>query len=359
MKTPVTRKKNFTRDLLKWHREKNTRELPWKGEKDPYRVWLSEVILQQTRVEQGLGYYQKFLESYPDIHQLAKAPEEQVFKLWEGLGYYSRCRNLVATARMISTELNGTFPSQYESILGLKGVGPYTAAAISSFAFGLPHAVVDGNVFRVLSRVFGISKDISSGDGKTFFTQLANELLSREEPAAYNQAIMDFGAGICKPANPLCNQCPFNKYCVAYNEEQVELLPVKGKKLRIKERWFYYVVAEYQNKLVINKRSGKDIWKDLYEFILVETERKEEVKEVIRHAVDRKLLKKDQFMIESVSTLQTQKLSHQKINGYFIKVRLNKKPQLAGTVVVTRNELKNYAFPALINSYFNGESWGF
>src|ERR1700749_1524911 len=198
------KKDPFTTLLLKWHNGKNSRVMPWKGEKNPYKIWLSEVILQQTRVEQGWSYYEKFVETFPTIHDLATAPEQKVFKLWEGLGYYSRCKNLIATAKRIDTEYKGVFPSTYEELLQLKGIGPYTAAAISSFAFGLPHAVVDGNVNRVLARDFGIETPFDTTEGKKIFSILAQELLDKKNSSAYNQAIMDLGATVCTPRNPLC-----------------------------------------------------------------------------------------------------------------------------------------------------------
>jgi A/G-specific adenine glycosylase len=211
-------KKNtfFTQQLLKWDKKQNSRAMPWKGEKDPYKIWLSEIILQQTRVEQGLGYYNRFIAEFPTIHDLAKAPETKVFKLWEGLGYYTRCKNIIITARYISSELKGKFPVTYNDILKLKGVGPYTAAAIASFAFNLPHAVVDGNVFRVLARYFGIDTPIDSITGKKNFTVLANELIDKKIPGKYNQALMDFGAVLCKPQQPLCDTCPLKPNCSAY-----------------------------------------------------------------------------------------------------------------------------------------------
>jgi len=207
----VDNKKRFAELLIKWNKKENKRVMPWKGEKDPYKIWLSEIILQQTRVEQGLEYYNRFVKVFPEINKLAKAPDKKIFKLWEGLGYYTRCRNLITTARFIVKEKKGVFPQTYEEIISLKGVGPYTAAAISSFAFNLPHAVVDGNVYRVLSRVFGIKKPVDSTEGKKYFNGLANELLSKEQPGIYNQAIMDFGAIICKPSSPLCTACVFRK----------------------------------------------------------------------------------------------------------------------------------------------------
>src|SRR5258705_11831448 len=197
-------KKKFAAILLKWNGEKNKRRMPWKGENDPYKIWLSEIILQQTRVEQGLSYYNNFIKAFPDVHKLAKASDERIFKLWEGLGYYTRCRNLIVTARYISQELNGKFPDTYEEIKPLKGIGPYTAAAIGSFAFNLPRAVVDGNVLRVLARIFGIDKKVDSTEGKQFFTALANELQDKKQLGLYNQGIMDFGAVICQPVTPLC-----------------------------------------------------------------------------------------------------------------------------------------------------------
>jgi A/G-specific adenine glycosylase len=200
--------KYFAAALLHWHSKDNTRDMPWKGEKDPYKIWLSEIILQQTRVEQGLSYYRRFVDAFPTISALATANETKVFKLWEGLGYYSRCKNLIATAKKINNEFGAVFPDQYQDILQLKGVGPYTAAAIASFAFDLPHAVLDGNVFRVLARYFGVAIPIDSTRGRHYFTQLANQLLDKRRPGIYNQALMDFGALVCKPQSPLCRQCP-------------------------------------------------------------------------------------------------------------------------------------------------------
>mgnify|MGYP003339694825 CR=1 FL=1 len=212
----------FTKQLIKWNRFKNKREMPWKFEKNPYKIWLSEIILQQTRVEQGMSYYLNFIRAYPTVHDLANAEDEAVMKLWEGLGYYSRCRNLLATARFISHNKKGNFPNSYEELVKLKGVGPYTAAAIASFAFQLPYAVVDGNVIRVLSRFFGIDKQANTNEGKKIFQQLAQEVLDKKNPGIYNQAIMDFGATVCKPAQPLCDECVMQNYCSAYQKDMVD-----------------------------------------------------------------------------------------------------------------------------------------
>lgn len=326
--------------------------MPWKGEKDPYKIWLSEVILQQTRVEQGWAYYERFITHYPTIQKLASAKDEDVFKLWEGLGYYNRCRNLLFTARKITNDYKGNFPSAYHEILELKGVGPYTAAAIGSFAFNLPLAVVDGNVFRVLSRVFGVHTAIDSTAGKNEFTVLANEVLDRKEPGLYNQAIMDFGATICKPALPLCNHCPMKKICTAYKEGKVNQLPVKEKVLKKKHRWFYYFLMEHEGKLLVNQRQGKDIWQDLHEFYLLETD--EQIK------WDNKLVKEwlhEQFDITKpevlhISPLHKQQLTHQEIKGQFIKAKLATIPQsLQHYQWLPANEMDKLAFPKFINQY--------
>lgn len=330
--------------------------MPWKGEKDPYKIWLSEIILQQTRVEQGLGYYHRFIETFPQIQQLAQAPDSKVFKLWEGLGYYTRCRNLIATARYISNDLKGQFPATYEEIKGLKGVGPYTAAAISSFAFNLPHAVVDGNVFRVLARIFGISKPTDSTEGKKYFTGLANDLLDKKQPGVYNQAIMDFGAVVCKPVAPLCSTCVFNKTCFAFLQNKIHELPVKEKKITIRKRWFYYLVIEHESKIAIRQRLAKDIWQQLYEFPVIETIKEEVTKEVVKKAEKLNWLQKKNYEIISISPLFKQQLSHQLIAGQFIEIRLTKKlKKNEGLMWVTKRELKKFAFPKFINQYLADE----
>lgn len=330
--------------------------MPWKGEKDPYRIWLSEIILQQTRVEQGLAYYSNFLKAFPDIHKLARARDEKVFKLWEGLGYYSRCRNLLFTARYISGELKGKFPDSYEEIKSLKGIGPYTAAAISSFAFNLPHAVVDGNVFRVLARVFGLSIPTDSTEGKKVFTVLANELLDKKEPGLYNQAIMDFGAVVCKPAAPLCYSCVFNKKCVAFLESRVDELPVKEKKISIKKRWFYYLVIEYKGHVAIRQRTGKDIWRDLYEFPLIESAAELSRAEIVKEIDKQQGLHAASFELAGVSLLYKQQLSHQLIAGQFILLKLKQKPvadkkNYSNWQWIKKNELGKYAWPGFINQF--------
>lgn len=324
--------------------------MPWKGEKDPYKIWLSEIILQQTRVEQGLDYYNNFIRTFPEVHQLAKAPEAKVFKLWEGLGYYTRCRNLIASAKYISKELKGKFPDNYETIKALKGVGPYTAAAISSFAFNLPHAVVDGNVFRVLARLFGIDRPVDSTEGKKHFITLAEELLDKKQPGIYNQAIMDFGAMVCKP-QPFCSACFLQKHCSAFRHNKINELPVKEKKITIKKRWFYYLILEYKNEIAIQQRTAKDIWHSLYEFPMIEAGNEMPVKQIIQQAEKKNWLEKAKYELIAVSPLYKQQLSHQLIAGKFIRLQLKKKNLEKNWTWLPKNKLGKYAFPQFINQY--------
>ncbi|MBS1662682.1 MAG: A/G-specific adenine glycosylase, partial [Bacteroidetes bacterium] len=341
--------------LLKWHKRKNNRSMPWKGEKNPYRIWLSEVILQQTRVEQGRSYYEKFVETFPTIHDLANAPEQQVFKLWEGLGYYSRCRNLIATAKKIDTEYKGNFPSTYEEILSLKGIGPYTAAAISSFAFRLPHAVVDGNVTRVLSRYFGDATPIDSTAGKKLFAKLADQLLDKDEPDIYNQAIMDFGATVCLPRNPLCTECVQEQDCQARKKGLTAKLPVKEKSIQKRQRWFYYFIVELpDNKVYIRQRSEKDIWEGLYEFVGWETDQATYINDIQIVELDfiRQLFGSQSLTVKHISRLYRQELSHQTIQGQFITVSLKKAPPaLKDWLLVDKQQLSDYPFPKFINAW--------
>lgn len=342
----------FTKKLLKWHKLQNTREMPWKGEKDPYRIWLSEIILQQTRVEQGLAYYNKFTRVFPTVHELAAAPEQEVFKLWEGLGYYSRCKNLIATAKFISADLGGRFPDTYETVRALKGVGPYTAAAISSFAYNLPHAVVDGNVLRVISRYFGISVPIDSTEGKKLYSSLADELLDREQPSLFNQAIMDFGAVVCKAQQPLCNTCIHQPECQAFQHNCIKQLPVKEKSLVKKTRWFYYFIVENDNHFYVRKRTSRDIWENLYEFVLQESDKKSGDDEQSLAAMLQELVGENQAVIKNISKVYHQKLTHQTIIGKFITVRISAPSYLEKEYQrVHRDDIVKYPFPKIIAAW--------
>lgn len=330
--------------------------MPWKGEKDAYKVWLSEIILQQTRVEQGLEYYNSFLRNFPTIKDLAAADEKKVFKLWEGLGYYSRCRNLIATARMITGNYGGVFPANYNDILSLKGVGPYTASAIASFAFNLPHAVVDGNVYRVLARVFGIEEAIDSTTGKKNFHQLANELLDQKQPGRYNQAIMDFGATICKPVAPLCDHCIFQKYCVAYADNRIQQLPVKEKKIKQRSRFFYFFIIQHGSKIAIRERLGKDIWQHLHEFPLIELPEGNAADSAISEALHMKWIS-EESLIKDDPVIYRQKLTHQSITAMFINTRVHELPgSLKNYDWVDGDRLSTYSFPKVINDYLNSSA---
>ena len=258
--------KEFARLLIEWYHE-HKRDLPWRNTNDPYLIWISEIILQQTRVAQGYAYYQRFIERFPNLESLAAAEENEVLKYWQGLGYYSRARNLHQAA----ISVNGVFPVKYEDILKLKGVGTYTAAAICSFAYNQPHAVVDGNVYRVLSRFFGINEPIDSRKGKKIFASLAHDLLDKIQPALYNQAIMDFGALQCTPLSPDCTVCPFKNRCFAFNHNMVSSLPIKQNKTKTSERFFYYLLIRDNGNIYLNKRTENDIWKNLYELPLIES----------------------------------------------------------------------------------------
>ncbi len=343
---------------MEWYRSSH-RPLPWKGEKDPYIIWLSEIILQQTRVEQGMPYFKRFVKQYPQVRDLANAPEDEVMKLWEGLGYYSRARHLHAAAKYIVQELGGHFPDTYEGIIQLKGVGPYTAAAIASFAFHLPHAVLDGNVFRVLSRFFGIKLPIDSSKGKNHFRQLAQNLLIKKDPARYNQAIMDFGATHCTPQKPACATCPLQKKCRAYLNDQVGELPVKSKKIKRRTRFFHYLVINHQSETWIRKRSEQDIWKNLYEFPMVELENSLRQAETLIDAFDfSDIFASANYEVERVSPPYQQLLTHQKIVAVFLEIRLKKSLDLNsfGIKKIDRKNLSKFAFPKLIDCYLKDKS---
>ncbi|CAN5764675.1 A/G-specific adenine glycosylase [soil metagenome] len=353
MKKSKDTKSFFADELLNWHHSVNSREMPWKGEKDPYKIWLSEIILQQTRVTQGLPYYLKFIKTYPTVALLAGATDSDVFKLWEGLGYYSRCRNLLTGARQIMGLYDGIFPDDYKLILAIKGVGPYTAAAIASFAFGLPYAVVDGNVIRVLARYFGIYTPFDTTEGKKDFAGLAQQLIIPEHASNYNQAIMDFGASICTPAAPLCEACPLQKHCVAFKAKTVKDLPVRLKKLVKKKRWFLYFVIKTCNKILIRQRHSKDIWQNLHEFFLVENEaalewNSSESMEALEEFKGAKL------SLGKQSAIYTQQLTHQTIFARFFEINAAKLLEApTGYIWVSIEEMDKLAFPKIINAFLS------
>ena len=325
--------KKISAPLLEWY-SRYKRDLPWRHTKDAYKIWLCEIIMQQTRVSQGLSYYNKFVKRFPTPADLASACEDEVLKLWQGLGYYSRARNLHAAAK----SMKGKFPRTYEGVRALKGVGDYTAAAICSIAYNMPYAVVDGNVYRVLSRVFGIDTPIDSTDGKKQFTRLAQAQLDKKYPGDYNQAIMDFGAMVCTPQVPQCKGCPVAKLCVAQRENRAEELPVKEKKTKLSTRYFHYIYVEQGNFIYLHKRGAGDSWQNLYEVPLVETptEKKPNVAWLKGATLTPK------------GTLK-HVLSHQIIYGTIYKVKLLPSTRLPKEFIkIKKTDLKKYAIPRLV-----------
>ena len=337
---------NFSNRLIKWYLE-HKRDLPWRETQDPYPIWLSEIMLQQTRVAQGLPYFLSFTTTFPTVFDLANAPEEQVLKLWQGLGYYSRARNLHKTAQIIAFEMNGVFPDNFSDLLKLKGIGDYTAAAIASFSKNEAVPVVDGNVFRVLSRYFDLENDISLNATKKIFAELAFELMPKNNPAQFNQAIMEFGALQCVPKSPNCAACPFNGSCAALQKNKIDKLPVKSKKVKVVNRFLNYIIyIDQNNHSIINKRTEKAIWQNLYEFPLLETE----------NSVDLNFIQKNissQNEIIDINIMNNaeiiHKLTHQKLHINFWKVAVK------GTLKngLSHNEIKTYPFPIVIANFID------
>ena len=347
----------FSDKIITWYHQ-NKRDLPWRNTKNPYFIWLSEIILQQTRVDQGMSYYHKFVSAFPTVKHLAQSDNDKVMKLWQGLGYYSRARNLHASAQQIMTTHKGKFPQTFETILSLKGVGEYTAAAIASFAFDLPHGVVDGNVFRVLARVFGIETPIDSSKGKKEFIVLANELLDKKHPALYNQAVMEFGALQCKPVNPNCLVCPLNSMCFAYAKKQVNDLPFKEKKTKVRNRYFNYIVFNHKGKTIINKRTEKDIWINLYDFPLIETEKEFSEEQFLKSKQWKNFVGTTDYTIKNISANHKHILSHQKIYARFLEIEcikpLNKYISQT-SIIIDKSAIQKYAVPRLIDIYLNSK----
>jgi A/G-specific adenine glycosylase len=350
----------FTRTLMHWHVQDNRRMMPWKGERDPYRIWLSEIILQQTRVEQGWAYYERFIRAYPDVRSLASAVDSDVFKLWEGLGYYARCRNLLKAARQVVTDHGGHFPADHTSILSLQGVGPYTAAAVSSFAFGLPHAVVDGNVLRVLARFFGIRESIDEAPIKRMLEAWAQALLYLEDPAAYNQAIMDFGATVCKPAAPKCIECPMSEGCLAFREGLQDQLPARTPKAARRLRWMDYVIPVAGTAIPLRERTSKDVWRNLFEPFMIESPEQKTASWLIAHPMVTALNGGAPPISYQVSEPYVQLLTHQQITGRFLIFRPHKPPQLTeGYAWVDISALNDIAFPRHIRQFLDEDPFLF
>ena len=337
----------FSNTLTHWYLQ-NKRELPWRKSRDPYFIWLSEVMLQQTRVAQGLSYYLKFTTTFPTVFDLAKADESTVLKMWQGLGYYSRARNLHAAAKHIAFELNGEFPTSYLEIIKLKGIGDYTASAIASICFDEATAVVDGNVYRVLSRYFGIHTSTNSSIGIKEFKALAQSLIDVTQPGNFNQAIMDFGALHCKPQNPLCESCPFADSCVAFEKKLTKVLPIKDKKIKVKKRYFNFLVIQtVDDKTILSERKGNGIWQGLYQFPLIETTQNISGEELISHEEFISLFPEKASILLFNKKEIVHKLSHQHLYTQFWIVR----PKTAFEANIDWTDVENYPVPVLIANF--------
>lgn len=336
----------LTKILAQWYLL-NKRELPWRKTSNPYHIWLSEIILQQTRVDQGMAYYLSFIECYPRVEDLANSDESKVLKLWQGLGYYSRARNLHYSAQYIVNQLGGEFPNTYEKLLALKGVGDYTASAVASICFNAPTAVVDGNVYRVLSRIFGIDTPINSTKGVKEFKLLAQELLNLKQPGEHNQAMMEFGAVQCKPQSPNCLGCPANNRCIAFAEGRVGVLPVKEKKVKVRKRYFNYLVLNSNDATQLNLRSGKGIWQGLYEFPCVESDGELDEKELVATMDFNEVVQGDALLRLFNPKPVVHKLSHQHIHTKFWIVDIERE-QVCNT---SWNEVLKYPVPILIHNF--------
>jgi A/G-specific adenine glycosylase len=336
--------------LYRWYKHAK-RDLPWRNTNDPYKIWISEIILQQTRIDQGISYYQRFTERFPDVQELARASEEEVLKLWQGLGYYSRARNLHRAAKIVLNEYKGVFPNSYADIKALPGIGPYTAAAISSIAFGLSYPAVDGNVYRVLSRYFGIPTPIDSTKGKKEFRELAEELIAGSNPGMHNQALMEFGALQCTPKSPDCQNCPLIADCFAAKMKQVGSLPVKQKKTKQINRYFNYYLLEHEDSIYLEKRTGNDIWKNLFQFPLCETQKPLNDEEVLSLTVPA-LPAGSQYNIRTVSQVRKHILSHQIIWARLIRIEISEDVDIQNPFFkVNKKDISKFAVPRLLELF--------
>lgn len=340
---------SFSDRLIEWY-DVNKRDLPWRNTKNPYLIWVSEIILQQTRVDQGTEYYKKFIEKFPDISELAGASEQEVLSLWQGLGYYSRARNMHSAAKEI-IKTTGAFPDTYNEILAMKGVGPYTAAAISSFAFDLPHPVIDGNVNRLIARLFGLDAPVNSTEVKKEIERQANKLFDPKQAAIHNQAMMEFGALHCTPSSPKCHTCPFNQECQAQLMGKTNEIPVKGKKTLKTRRYFNYLVFRNKNSIILNKRTENDIWKNMYDFPLIDSKSEnEDVSSMLKE-------NGEDYHANFIGKSEWVKhlLSHQDIYARFWEYDIDK-PELIlrnNWKLVSMDKLSSYPFPKLIENYLN------
>jgi len=337
---------DFNNELVHWYQE-NKRDLPWRNTTDAYVIWLSEIILQQTRVEQGMPYFNRFLEQYPDVSSFAAASEDEILKLWQGLGYYSRGRNMLKTARLVQEAYNGQFPGTYDELIKLKGIGEYTASAIASFSLNEAKAVVDGNVYRVIARYLGIDEPINSTKGKKIFQQAANDLLNKQNSGLHNQAMMELGAVICKPKSPACGICPVRTGCFAFAHNAINTLPVKLNKVKVRERFLNYFLITDGHKVLINKRDQTDIWANMYDLPLIETTSLLPPDKLFAHPEVIEFFGSDLKIVE-ISPVKKHVLTHQRL--YVRLVILQNQPvKLKDQWFYTSaEELKKLAIPKII-----------
>jgi A/G-specific adenine glycosylase len=345
-------KRYFSDKIVKWY-EMHKRALPWRETNDPYKIWLSEIILQQTRVTQGLPYYNRFINQYPDVKALASASEQEVLRLWQGLGYYTRARNLQRCAKAVVEKHNAQFPGSFGGLVKLPGIGEYTAAAVASIAFKEPVAVVDGNVFRVLARIFGIDAAINSIEGKRTFAALAGDLVDKVRPDIHNQAVMEFGALFCTPQNPDCTKCIFQGNCFAFKHQLQHQLPVKLKLKTSRKRYFYYIVLEDANKLMMRKREQKDIWLGLFDFYLIEKNRPAKVEKILQEGLPKKIISRTSEVV--ITKNYKHILTHQVIFSRFIIVKNSKKrpPSLESHSFYSLSQVSALPKPVLISRFLN------
>ena len=347
--------KHFSSKIIDWYLI-HKRNLPWRESKDPYTIWLSEIILQQTRVAQGLPYFNKFIDKYPTVEAFSSAEEDEILKMWQGLGYYSRARNMMACAKTIIAEYDGNFPTSYDELLKLKGIGRYTAAAIASFSFDEAVPVVDGNVFRVLSRIFGLVDDISDSKSYLVFFNRAQELMGESSPSLFNQSIMEFGALHCTPKNYDCEPCVFSNSCFAKQNEMQNDLPVKSKKIKKRKRFFYYFIIKHKDSLLIKKRSSGDIWNGLYDFLLIEKKATTDEKSIIK---ENELLSK--FEISSSNKEYKHILTHQTIFARFYQIDVKSKDDFEviknafSLISIESDSISNYPISKLIDNFLNND----
>jgi A/G-specific adenine glycosylase len=343
---------DFVKILTVWYQQ-NKRDLPWRSNNDPYSVWVSEIILQQTRIDQGMNYYFRFIQRFPDIESLARASEDEVLKIWQGLGYYSRARNMLYAARQIMEEYGGRFPASYVEIKKLKGIGGYTAAAIASISFGSVHAVIDGNVYRVLSRIFGIATPIDTSNGKKEFSEMAHSLIDKRNPGQFNEAIMDFGALQCIPRKPNCQQCPYNKNCLALKNDQVDLFPVKLKKVKQKDRYFSYLYIKNGEYFFLGQRKTKDIWHNLYQLPLIETNSPIDETILISLPEFKALFNEFKVTVEADGPEIIHLLTHQRLHIRFFQIDVCQMATNSEWIMINKRQLSKFPLPKPIDNYLS------